>query len=351
MIALLALIACICIAAAQDIGTEIINGGPTNAYPFVAQLLYTIPDGGASLCTASFVQDNLLITAAHCVRDDTASRYQVNQQSASYDVVMVVRHPMYDAKLRSVQQYDIAFVLVNAPYTGTLATLKTTTDYFPRLDNVGYGLTDVKNGGSFIDARNAPPMSAISQVIDCSEGYTDFSKVTCVKGVTVNQGVCFGDSGGPGMADGQLATVASFVLNDCGSAGPDGYAYSVHTTVSAFPEFIGLALRFSMNIKSAVTVKVTQTLPMFFYTETKTATSSACTATSTQVVTITNDKPKTVSILATLTKIIQVTQHVDQAAGPSTLKTSKAPQTTKTSAKSTTKPRTPTTKRAITTRN
>lgn len=49
------------------------------------------------------------------------------------------------------------------------------------------------------------------------------TSILCL-GHTVANGVCSGDSGGPAVFNNQLVGVTNFVVGECGSNAPDGYA-------------------------------------------------------------------------------------------------------------------------------
>lgn len=58
----------------------------------------------------------------------------------------------------------------------------------------------------------------------CKRLISDVDPTTLCLSHTIGNGACYGDSGGPGVYNGQLVGLSNYGINGCGSSYPDGYA-------------------------------------------------------------------------------------------------------------------------------
>lgn len=160
-----------------------------------------------SLCTGTFISDSIVLTAAHCIEEAPFKMRIVYSENASdksaktSEVEQVLIHTGY-IKDAAKPTNDIALIKIKgerpADYTvSSMTTIPATKNTFS-LMSIGYGLTDSnqKTAGvlrrAFTTGISYDPLSP-TFTIDQSDG----------------NGVCEGDSGGPGfvLKDGEFAVL------------------------------------------------------------------------------------------------------------------------------------------------
>jgi len=183
----------------------IVNGTPTNQWSPVGALTLMHPGWGysGSFCSATKISNSWLLTAAHCLDNDVGGTtltpgivrfYQGSDANnpapgSLYLVDGFYLHPSYNP---GNNQNDIALVHLTAPLGGTNYAISpfsmggswvgTVIHY------VGYGVNDgINQTGGGIKREGDIPISQVNAT-------TYFSNAAAA-----NVGVCFGDSGGPGL--------------------------------------------------------------------------------------------------------------------------------------------------------
>ena len=165
LIGLLVAIASSTVAAAQDNQQPLIAGNPAVApLKWVGLLVFKNAKGETFSCTAQFISPKVLLTAAHCIRDnktgewyDTGKmffflQYQNDNYSDVYSVICASHLAAYAPKLSpsasddekeaaaaNAWQYDFAMLLVN--HESITGHLKVETDWLgkhPRAVQIGY---------------------------------------------------------------------------------------------------------------------------------------------------------------------------------------------------------------------
>ncbi len=212
----------------EDVGSTdsaIVGGTTTTAYPAVGALV----DVNGPFCTATVIAPRVLVTAAHCVEGNSASRVafvtgpNALSPQAFVRVSRLVAHPQYDARRIA---NDIAVVLLasDAPVAPIAINAQPLdASWVGRtLQHVGYGASNGRTGaGSGVKRTVAMPITAVGGT---QFAYGDRTRNTC-----------FGDSGGPALLDanGSLAVVGvtSFGDQTCTQFGVD-------TRVDAFQGFV-----------------------------------------------------------------------------------------------------------------
>jgi len=150
-------------AAAQE--QPMSAGNPAVApLKWVGLLLFQHPDGNTFACTAQFISPKVLLTAAHCVRDNTTGewydvnrmhfllQYQNKDASDIYSAVCASHPAGYVPKLspsasddekflafRNATQFDYAMILVN--HESKTGHFKVETDWLgkhPEAHQIGY---------------------------------------------------------------------------------------------------------------------------------------------------------------------------------------------------------------------
>ncbi len=201
-----------CTAAADPAGTSeqpVIEGVPESGYSAVGFLRET-PSEDAH-CGATLIAPAIAITAAHCVENSTdAGRYVVGFGTVADDpaittnvrrkVVAAIRHPDYaPGPFEAGSPYDVAIlrlaeaVLDREP--ATIGAPETSCEH----RYVGYGRSTP--GGMFtLHTEHGERKSAKTCVL------RQWEQEILIRGV--DGGNCWGDSGGPLMAEGKNQIVA-----------------------------------------------------------------------------------------------------------------------------------------------
>jgi secreted trypsin-like serine protease len=211
-------------------GTTVTDG---NKYPF-----YVIPASSGTLCGASLVHEDILVTAAHCTgafsnRDVYIGTLQRNGTNAKEKLRTTYEraHPNFDA---NTFKNDIMLVKLS-----TSSKLKpvvyNTVDSAPATANfvtvIGFGRTDY--GGTISSTLQAVSV----QVVDhdtCKNAYTQLNKTLQVCAGEAGKDSCQGDSGGPLLSsNGVLMGIVSFGY-ECAREGYPG----VYSRVGGLDDFI-----------------------------------------------------------------------------------------------------------------
>ena len=161
-------------------------------------------------CTATFLSDNTLITAAHCVRNGGTVRIARRLNATS---LKVVHHPSYGGRL-GINDVAIAiFPKGTSQHTAPLfnGSIRTGDDVFA----VGYGCTN--GGGSGGTKREGS-----AKIASLRNGVIGLVRQTNSPGAGSDVTLCPGDSGGPLFKNGAVVGIASYW--DGGSGRSSGHA-------------------------------------------------------------------------------------------------------------------------------
>lgn len=202
---------------------------PETSYPSVV-LLY---DEAGSICTGTFVTEEIVLTAAHCTMNGTVdSEGKVDRTLALIEFedqenrkaklvaksTKIVRNIQWDKAGRNVNRYDLGLVYFPK---GTAKEVSTIAGSAARSGDeftiVGYGLNqtnDLKDGSSAGVKR-----VGYNKVSNMSGGFIQFFGATKTStGDGTNASSSSGDSGGPLFIDGEVAGVTSGGGNSFGKA-------------------------------------------------------------------------------------------------------------------------------------
>jgi secreted trypsin-like serine protease len=227
----------------------------TNKYPWVGLMVAYDEDWNPLWrCSGSLIENDLFLTAAHCVEEPAANVaiwFDVNVDAvAGYPNPSTAdalgtphTHPGWTGALTIPNTSDVGVVEITrvqdreafpttygkvAPigYLDTLASKRGTQDV--TFTVVGYGLQLVKPRQSSARIRMIGTVHLVNLRSALTDGWNLHYSSNPGEGHGGSGGTCFGDSGGPVIHNGLIVGVNSFVLNaNCkGSA----FAYRVDTT-------------------------------------------------------------------------------------------------------------------------
>lgn len=223
-----------------DVGertSAIIGGQIETGYPHVGALV----NGGRSFCSSALIRPGWVLTAAHCVDTQRASAVSffvgavAGQGGSTYRAAELFVHPRWESN-PAAALHDIALIRLSTPVPANVATPVPFNE--DPLDGqvgkvvtfVGYGVSDgQRRTGGGTKRRTSVAISRVD-LLSYSTGFA-------------GTGVCFGDSGGPGLLDmGQGTEVISVnsTVNGCfgDNCDPCKGTGSNYTRVDVFADWI-----------------------------------------------------------------------------------------------------------------
>ncbi|MFF4037615.1 S1 family peptidase [Streptomyces sp. NPDC001816] len=182
---------------------------PVGSYPFMAALLSKGRGNplDRQFCGGSLLDPYVVMTAAHCVVDEQPKQLETvvgrtvlskKNQGHLRNVTDIVVHPRY---ARGQEAYDIAFLMLDKPVTGTapvnLPTVGTDALIRPgaKATVIGWGNTDTEVP-NYPDRLRAVDVPIVSH-IECKASYSSYDKKVNVCAGVEGKDSCQGDSGGP----------------------------------------------------------------------------------------------------------------------------------------------------------
>jgi secreted trypsin-like serine protease len=231
------------------------NPSPPHAYPFIVALAFsdapTAYDG--QYCAGDLISDRLVVTAAHCAAFLRSAR-EIDVLAGAYDLTVndferikvngIAVNPAYD---EATAQNDVAILRLETPTTlGRPVDLAGPLDA-PLLDvgrpvrAVGWGMLHdpVTTGGAYFPNRLFEVDMNVTSDLDCEKAFGHaYIPASMICAAAPGKGTCFGDSGGPLLAQDNparwvLAGITSWGQN-CGQTGFP----SVFGRVAALRSFI-----------------------------------------------------------------------------------------------------------------
>lgn len=179
---------------------RVINGTPTNGFPEVGLL-----EIGSSLCTATLITPEWVLTAAHCVSGASPNQVKFKVNGGTYNGCLIFVHPNFKP-FNILLGYDIALVRLATPVTGvTPAAIQSSAPFVGQVVTiVGYGL------GGTGDTGGIPGTQGIKRMGDVTIDQVDPLLVWWNFDTNDESNTCSGDSGGPQFnTDGAIVSITS----------------------------------------------------------------------------------------------------------------------------------------------
>ncbi|MFD7449578.1 S1 family peptidase [Kitasatospora sp. NPDC059827] len=227
-------------ASATPLPSRPIIGGAaaSQGYTFIVSL----QQNGQHICGASLISPTWAVTAAHCVAGGTADQFTVrvgsNDRTSGGEVASlakVVSHPNYSTN------NDIALLQLSAPVQATPIAIADGAPSGTAIKLLGWGQENPQPGADGgPDQLKELDTSLLPS--GCAEGF-DPSSELCVNNPQgpdgSNQGACYGDSGGPAIAqvNGEWRLLGA-TSRAGGSSSTCAVDPSIYTNVTAFKDFV-----------------------------------------------------------------------------------------------------------------
>jgi len=185
----------------------IVGGQPTIDYPSVADILYNAPNGNrATLCSGTLIAANAVLTAGHCVVNQTPKQVYF-QHAGLFDIQSSVPNEHYSLPPPQSNQpitADLAIIFLKTPVTGILPASMNESGRVASGQSaqiIGFGQRD-SGASSLAGIKVAGTIT--TEVCGGNEAGKDLICWTYDQGgvLTISGSTtCFGDSGGPLFAD------------------------------------------------------------------------------------------------------------------------------------------------------
>jgi secreted trypsin-like serine protease len=194
--------------------TAAMVGGAQPAADGAGRSVVMLDGSGGTVCTATAIGRDLLLTAAHCVQP--GSEYKLLENPASReaklkDIARIERHPQFDLKrlFAHVATADVALIKLAEPLPAKipaayLGSESETVAVGDALVVVGYGVT-VRGAERLDGVVRAATLEATGQPGSLQIRLFDAQ----TKGESAGLGACTGDSGAPAFREesGSLAII------------------------------------------------------------------------------------------------------------------------------------------------
>ncbi|XP_071567332.1 chymotrypsin-2-like [Temnothorax nylanderi] len=226
------IIACLALTAYGLPGPQITGGNDTldGAYPYQVSLRNDPVHGGSHFCGGAIISEHYIITCAKCIVGflknpykvyvAVGSNYLVTDDAVIYQAINLIVHAGYNKLLRI---NDI----------GLIQTLNTIT-FNDKVQPIALPTVDRNFDGYPVLATgwgqlwlNGPIPNRLQEIILRGYSHELCSRYEHVKATHLctftmeNEGACYGDGGGPLVANNELVGLMSYSYGPCGAGAPD----------------------------------------------------------------------------------------------------------------------------------
>lgn len=242
------------VTPAQSETPDILGGreAEPGAWPWQVALVNSLQENAfnGQFCGGTLIDDEWVLTAAHCVEGAEASlidvlvgAHRLSDSGTRIASTQIIPHPDYDP---TALYNDLALIQLSTPVTYTSISLfeaisgTTELDYM-RATVIGWGAKNVTYYSlEYPDALREVSLPLVNR--EQCQRYTYYpitDNMVCAGYETLTKGACYGDSGGPLMVQRADASWAQIGIVSWGPSGcmSEGQ-YDVYTRVSSYRDWI-----------------------------------------------------------------------------------------------------------------
>uniref|UniRef100_A0A1I8NW71 Peptidase S1 domain-containing protein n=1 Tax=Stomoxys calcitrans TaxID=35570 RepID=A0A1I8NW71_STOCA len=234
-VAVFALVSCAFGASLPDeLDGRIVNGVDTTIekHPYQVSLQTT---SGSHFCGGSIINEDIIVTAAHCMQSYTASQFKVRLGSTEYnkggELVAVKAFRYHEGYNSKTMVNDIAVIKLATPVKESskiryIALAEKTPATGTHAVVTGWGTKCYLTCVSLPKTLQEVEVDIVDEKACASSEYKYGSEIkpTMVCAYAVDKDACQGDSGGPLVAEGKLVGVVSWGYGCARSGYPGVYA-------------------------------------------------------------------------------------------------------------------------------
>ncbi|XP_017888643.1 chymotrypsin-2-like, partial [Ceratina calcarata] len=205
---------------------RIVNGEAAKPGEIPYQVSLQMKSSSFHFCGGSVLNENYVITAAHCVEGQTAPKIKVvagtidlSKSGSEHNVQKIIIHEKYNPD--DSWKNDIALLKVEKPFVKSpqisFVTLPSVSDVVHANDLAtvsGWGRL-WQGGPTTIYLQRVNILIADQQyckLIYSKQHYNVYDSQVCAYDPTVQKGSCHGDSGGPLTVNGKLTGLVSWAM-------------------------------------------------------------------------------------------------------------------------------------------